>query len=93
MKLPPIQPKYPIPAYVWREGGDPLKTSIRSDEINQQIFEAGPPKNKCSDNAVNLQACSVDLGGLVVIMLVTGPKAQGFKSGRGRWIFKDDKNS
>jgi hypothetical protein len=33
----------------------------------------------------------VALGGLVVIVLATGPKVRGFKLGRGR-IFKDDKN-
>jgi hypothetical protein len=32
----------------------------------------------------------VALGGLVVIVLSTGPKVRGFKPGRGRWIFKGD---
>jgi hypothetical protein len=30
----------------------------------------------------------VDLGGLVVSVLATGPKVRGFNPGRGRWIFK-----
>jgi hypothetical protein len=34
----------------------------------------------------------VALGGLVVSVLVTGPKVRGFDPGRGRWIFKGDKN-
>jgi hypothetical protein len=34
----------------------------------------------------------VDLGGLVVSVLATGPKVRGFDPDRGRWIFKDDKN-
>jgi hypothetical protein len=34
----------------------------------------------------------VDLGGLVVSVLVTGPKVRGFDPDRGRWIFKGDKN-
>jgi hypothetical protein len=32
----------------------------------------------------------VALGGLVVIVLSTGPKVRGFKPGRGRWIFMGD---
>jgi hypothetical protein len=35
---------------------------------------------------------SVDLGGLVVSVLATGPKFRGFDPDRGRWIFKGDKN-
>jgi hypothetical protein len=35
---------------------------------------------------------SVDLGGLVVSVLATGPKVRGFDPDRGRWIFKGDKN-
>jgi hypothetical protein len=34
----------------------------------------------------------VDLGGLVVTVLATGPKVHGFDLDRGRWIFKGDKN-
>jgi hypothetical protein len=34
----------------------------------------------------------VALGGLVVSVLATGPKVRGFNPGRGRWIFKGDKN-
>jgi hypothetical protein len=34
----------------------------------------------------------VDLGGLVVSVLATGPKVRGFGPDRGRWIFKGDKN-
>jgi hypothetical protein len=34
----------------------------------------------------------VAIGGLVVIELAIGPKVSGFKSGRGRWVSKDDKN-
>jgi hypothetical protein len=34
----------------------------------------------------------VALGGLVVSVLATGPKVCGFNPGRGRWIFKGDKN-
>jgi hypothetical protein len=30
----------------------------------------------------------VDLGGLVVSVLATGPKVHGFDPDRGRWIFK-----
>jgi hypothetical protein len=30
----------------------------------------------------------VDLGGLVVSVLATGPKVRGFDPDRGRWIFK-----
>jgi hypothetical protein len=32
------------------------------------------------------------LGGLVVIVFAIRPKVRGFKPGRGRWIFKGDKN-
>jgi hypothetical protein len=39
---------------------------------------------------VNLSG--VDLGGLVVSVLATGPKVRGFDHDRGRWIFKGDKN-
>jgi hypothetical protein len=35
----------------------------------------------------------VDLGGLVVSVLATGPKVRGFDPDRGRWIFKGDKKS
>jgi hypothetical protein len=35
---------------------------------------------------------TVDLGGLVVSVLATGPKVRGFDPDRGRWIFKGDKN-
>jgi hypothetical protein len=34
----------------------------------------------------------VDLGGLVVSVLATGPKVRGIDPDRGRWIFKGDKN-
>jgi hypothetical protein len=34
----------------------------------------------------------VDLGGLVVSVLATGPKVRGFDTDRGRWIFKGEKN-
>jgi hypothetical protein len=34
----------------------------------------------------------VDLGGLVVSVLATGPKVRGFDPDRGRWILKGDKN-
>jgi hypothetical protein len=34
----------------------------------------------------------VDLGGLVVSVLATGPKVRGFDPDRGRWISKGDKN-
>jgi hypothetical protein len=34
----------------------------------------------------------VDLGGLVVSVLATGPKVRGFDPDRGQWIFKGDKN-
>jgi hypothetical protein len=34
----------------------------------------------------------VALGGLVVIVLVTGPNVCGFKPGKRRWIFKGDKS-
>jgi hypothetical protein len=36
--------------------------------------------------------CIVDLGGLVVSVIATGPKVRGFDPDRGRWIFKGDKN-
>jgi hypothetical protein len=32
------------------------------------------------------------VGGLVIIVLPIGSKVRGLKRGRGRWIFKDDKN-
>jgi hypothetical protein len=35
---------------------------------------------------------TVDLGGLVVSVLATGPKVRGFDPDRGRWVFKGDKN-
>jgi hypothetical protein len=34
----------------------------------------------------------VDLGGLLVSVLTTGPKVRGFDPDQGRWIFKGDKN-
>jgi hypothetical protein len=34
----------------------------------------------------------VDLGGLVVSVLATGPKVRRFDPDRGRWIFKGNKN-
>jgi hypothetical protein len=34
----------------------------------------------------------IDIGGLVVSVLATGPKVRGFDPDRGRWIFKGDKN-
>jgi hypothetical protein len=34
----------------------------------------------------------VVLGGVMVVMLATGPKIREFKPGRERWIFKGDKN-
>jgi hypothetical protein len=41
---------------------------------------------------VPLMCGSVVVGGIVVNVLATGPKVCGFKLGRGRWIFKGDKN-
>jgi hypothetical protein len=32
-------------------------------------------------------------GGVMVIVLAIAPKVRGFKSGRGQWVFNDDKNS
>jgi hypothetical protein len=44
-------------------------------------------------NLITLVSCYiVALGGLVVSVLATGPKVRGFDPGRGRWIFKGDKN-
>jgi hypothetical protein len=40
----------------------------------------------------NLNVAKVALGGLAVILLATGPKVRGFKTGGGRLIFKSDKN-
>jgi hypothetical protein len=34
----------------------------------------------------------VVLGGIMVIVISTGPKVRGFKPGRERWPFKGDKN-
>jgi hypothetical protein len=34
----------------------------------------------------------VTLGGVMVSVLVIGPKVRRFKPGGGRWIFKGDKN-
>jgi hypothetical protein len=34
----------------------------------------------------------VDLRGLVVSVLATGPKVRGFDPDRGRWIFNGDEN-
>jgi hypothetical protein len=39
-----------------------------------------------------IQAGTVDLVGLMVSVLATGPKVRGFDPDRGRWIFKGDKN-
>jgi hypothetical protein len=39
-----------------------------------------------------LKLLAVSLGGIVVSVLATGSKVQGFKLGRGRWIFEGDKN-
>jgi hypothetical protein len=44
-------------------------------------------------NIIHSYPPSVDLGGLVVNVLATGPKVRGFDPDRGRWIFKGDKNS
>jgi hypothetical protein len=35
---------------------------------------------------------SVALDGVVISVLVTGPKVRGFKLGRGRWSFMGNKN-
>jgi hypothetical protein len=32
----------------------------------------------------------VELGGLMIIVIATGPKVRCFKPGQGRWIFKGD---
>jgi hypothetical protein len=40
----------------------------------------------------DLSAINVDLGGLVVSVLATGPNVHWFDPDRGRWIFKGDKN-
>jgi hypothetical protein len=39
-----------------------------------------------------LRVKKVILGGLVVSVIVIGPKVRGLKPGLGRWIFKDDNN-
>jgi hypothetical protein len=39
----------------------------------------------CADNIRHLSSSSGS-------MLAAGPKVRGFKPGRGRWIFKGDKN-
>jgi hypothetical protein len=55
---------------------------VREVENTQRIlFRTGPQCEKM-----------VDLGGLVVSVLATGPKVRGFDPDRGRWIFKGDKN-
>jgi hypothetical protein len=40
---------------------------------------------------LRLQFILLDLGGLVVSVLVTGPKFRGFDPDRGRWIKGDKK--
>jgi hypothetical protein len=37
---------------------------------------------------ITLIIFGVALGGVVVSVLVTGPKVRGFKTGRGRWILR-----
>jgi hypothetical protein len=34
----------------------------------------------------------VALGGIMILVLATGPKVRLLKTGRSRWIFKGDKN-
>jgi hypothetical protein len=41
---------------------------------------------------LQLKSVVIVLGGVMVSVLATGPKVRGFKPGRGRWIFKGDKN-
>jgi hypothetical protein len=59
--------------------------SISSRLFHFYILET--PENKYhTSNHVR-----VDLCGLVVSVLATGPKVRGFDPDRGRWIFKGDK--
>jgi hypothetical protein len=44
-------------------------------------------------NWTRLISIKVGLGGLAGTVFTTGYKVRGFKLGRGRWIFKDDKNA
>jgi hypothetical protein len=39
-----------------------------------------------------MSAYSFLLGGAVFSVLAIGPKVRGFKPGRGRWIFEDDRS-
>jgi hypothetical protein len=45
-----------------------------------------------TDLNIIIHVLCVDIGGLVVSVLATGPKVRGFDPNRGRWIFKGDKN-
>jgi hypothetical protein len=45
-----------------------------------------------SEQLIDTTGYLVDLGGLVVSVLATGPKVRGFDPDRGRWVFKGDKN-
>jgi hypothetical protein len=57
---------------------------LRNVGIYPQVHTALQPRRP---------ALVVVLAGLVVSVLVIGPKVRGFIPGRVRWIFKDDKNS
>jgi hypothetical protein len=43
-------------------------------------------------NSLNARDRTVVLGGVMVIVLATGPKVRELKPGRRKWIFKGDKN-
>jgi hypothetical protein len=57
------------------------------EDIVSFYFSANENTENCT-----LISLRIDLGGLVVSVLTTGPKVRGFDPDRGRWIFKGDKN-
>jgi hypothetical protein len=56
---------------------------------------AGAKLTSFASEGVNsyIRRCMSRLGGVVVSVLATGPKACGFKTQPRRWIFKGDKKS
>jgi hypothetical protein len=72
-------------------------TSIYTNNNRHNVYSDAkcrlfsPSVKECEQLSRPIQ-CHVALGGLVVSVLATGPNVRGFNPGRGRWIFKGDKN-
>jgi hypothetical protein len=69
-----------------------LKTDQYLQVISITSFHIPSAQSSCSLMCDSAYSCNVVLAGLVVIVLVIGPKVHRFTPRGGQWIFKGDKS-